>query len=595
MSSTYNIEDLGAEAKKRYNEKLEMISQKCCPYLLPGDVWENEPTKWPTLEYPEVYSYLVDSPGIYTKEAMKNRKSLEAHNQFISGWVRTVFHYKIPNTDFIVMKADVLPSQRVSEQPHTPWVAINIASTNVINAHCTCMAGLGESCTHIGALLFKIEAAVRAGFTRRACTEEACQWNNDFKEKVTPAEISKINFYQSSSVENFKKSTHLNWPFPGTNIQPSDDEKEKFLQVLSNQPAKPIVLHSYSNYCQDFIPTYVPPERAKLPKLLRELYTVQNESKSTDEISNISKEFVNNMNISDATVDYVMKLTKKQAQCQTWHDLRTGRITASISNDILHTDLQNPSVSIIKRICQQSKVTKTSIPALKWGIDNESNALFDYQLPHEECSVESVGIKIHRKYPFIGASPDGIFTCRCHNYNRLLEVKCPFSKRETKTIEEAVEDSKFFLDKSLVLKSNHKYYSQVQIQMFVFDFKECDFVVWTPNWMYSQTVYRDEYFIDTSLPVLKFFFENYIVPELLTRRLENSDQTLSSDCTNTEKTFCICNSVYSDDENWIGCDAKDCKWEWFHYTCVNVKRAPKGKWYCPWCRKKPLKRKNLEL
>ena len=43
--------------------------------------------------------------------------------------------------------------------------AINRESISVMNAHCTCMAGLEESCTHIGALLFKIEAAVRAGFT----------------------------------------------------------------------------------------------------------------------------------------------------------------------------------------------------------------------------------------------------------------------------------------------------------------------------------------------------------------------------------------------------------------------------------------------
>ena len=60
------------------------------------------------------------------------------------------------------MKANVNPSQRLNDEPHTPWVAINRESISVMNAHCTCIAGLGESCTHIGALLFKIEAAVRA-------------------------------------------------------------------------------------------------------------------------------------------------------------------------------------------------------------------------------------------------------------------------------------------------------------------------------------------------------------------------------------------------------------------------------------------------
>ena len=49
-----------------------------CPYMLPADIWTNDPTNWPALEYPEVYSYLIDTPGVFTKEAMNNRISLEA-------------------------------------------------------------------------------------------------------------------------------------------------------------------------------------------------------------------------------------------------------------------------------------------------------------------------------------------------------------------------------------------------------------------------------------------------------------------------------------------------------------------------------------
>ncbi len=188
--------------------------------MLPGDVWPNDPTKWPALEYPEVYPYLIEPPAVFTKEAMHNRKSLEAHNQFRSGWVCTIFHYDIPATKFVIMKANVNPSQRLNDEPHTPWVAINRVTASVMNAHCTCMAGLRESCTHIGALLFKIEAAVRAGFTRRACTDEACLWNDDFKENVTPAELSNINFYTATSIEHFKDCTgnRSNNLFPGAKI-----------------------------------------------------------------------------------------------------------------------------------------------------------------------------------------------------------------------------------------------------------------------------------------------------------------------------------------------------------------------------------------
>ena len=36
----------------------------------------------------------------------------------------------------------------------------------------------------------------------------------------------------------------------------------------------------------------------------------------------------------------------------------------------------------------------------------------------------------------------------------------------------------------------------------------------------------------------------------------------------------------------IGCDNPNCKIEWFHFACLKITEAPKGKrkWYCPDCR-----------
>ena len=114
------------------------------------------------------------------RESMKNRKSLEAHKQFISGWVRTVYRFQKIGSNFMKLKAEVMPSQRLNENPHLPWVAINLRETSAETAYCTCMACLGESSSYIGALLFKLEAAVRTGFTKKACTDVACAWSQDF-------------------------------------------------------------------------------------------------------------------------------------------------------------------------------------------------------------------------------------------------------------------------------------------------------------------------------------------------------------------------------------------------------------------------------
>ena len=48
----------------------------------------------------------------------------------------------------------------MSEKPLTPWL-IAEASGKIISAHCDCMAGLGESCSHVATLLWAIESGVR--------------------------------------------------------------------------------------------------------------------------------------------------------------------------------------------------------------------------------------------------------------------------------------------------------------------------------------------------------------------------------------------------------------------------------------------------
>ena len=62
MSYDYHY-NLGNDAKVRYEQKLALVGLDQCPYKLPSDVWVEDPTKWPELEYPDLYNYLVNTPG----------------------------------------------------------------------------------------------------------------------------------------------------------------------------------------------------------------------------------------------------------------------------------------------------------------------------------------------------------------------------------------------------------------------------------------------------------------------------------------------------------------------------------------------------
>lgn len=81
--------------------------------------------------------------------------------------------------------------------------------------------------------------------------------------------------------------------------------------------------------------------------------------------------------------------------------------------------------------------------------------------------------------------------------------------------------------------------------------------------------------------------------------LQDYNDDLFSGYNNNEEEdrtlYCFCQSVSYGE--MVACDGPNCKYEWFHYSCVNLKEPPKGQWYCPDCRqemaKDKLKKKRI--
>ena len=86
---------MGGQAHKRYTDKLKISGVTLPnPYSIDQGLWtEDVLTSWPTLEFGDLYSCLVDSKGMFTQESLRAYKSLEAYNYFFNGYVRTVFYY----------------------------------------------------------------------------------------------------------------------------------------------------------------------------------------------------------------------------------------------------------------------------------------------------------------------------------------------------------------------------------------------------------------------------------------------------------------------------------------------------------------------
>ena len=364
---------------------------------------------------------------------------------------------------------------------------------------------------------------------------------------------------------------------------PSDKELDAFFDCLAECSTSVSLLSTVPKYSDRFVS--IPAPEPNLPVVLSSLYNDQYRKLSESELTIKCQEIFDDLQISNSEAQFLEVATRNQSACLQWFNHRVGRITASNVYAVLHTSIKNPSPSLLKQICSTSYNSKATSAAIEWGRKNESTARDEYilqqQLFHQGFVCSPAGLVVHPSYPHLGASPDGWIQCDCCGKG-VLEIKCPYKHHFTAVHD--INNPDFCLigaPDNLQLKTEHKYYYQVQQQMALCDVDYCDFVVWTINGGVTLRMLRDEDFLENIMPTLNSFFVTCILPELLTRRI----QIPIEDDAETSRVYCYCHQG-EDGREMIGCDNTSCKFEWFHFDCVGLSKKPKSKyWYCPDCRK----------
>ncbi|CAK6984995.1 uncharacterized protein LOC113068417, partial [Scomber scombrus] len=116
------------------------------PYEVSAKEWTRDPDALPPLTFPDIFVYLVCVVSAYTKAPFRNFKFMEAHVQFTNGWVHDLEACKPMSSEYTVVRTKVMHSQRLNEPPLKPWVIVSGAGKEY--GHCTCMAGIAETCTY---------------------------------------------------------------------------------------------------------------------------------------------------------------------------------------------------------------------------------------------------------------------------------------------------------------------------------------------------------------------------------------------------------------------------------------------------------------
>ena len=234
------------------------------------------------------------------------------------------------------------------DQPLKPWVAVQQDGV-ILTGHCTCMAGLGESCSHLTAVLFAIEAGVR-NYKDIACTSKPCSWtapSSVASKKVKSAPSAEIDFSspKRKHASNDSKITNVN----KKNVPPlSAEETYELYNELALSNSKCGILSIVPGHCQKYIPKAV--DLNLPPPLPTQLYDPEYLNIPYSELLDKCDNIFPTLKIELEHCAHIEQETKKQANCKMWFDYRAGRITASKFKAAVRTNPNSPSPSLIKSI-----------------------------------------------------------------------------------------------------------------------------------------------------------------------------------------------------------------------------------------------------
>ena len=484
-----------------------------------------------------------------------------------SGHVKTVKSYQPAAANGVaILKAEVVPSMRLNSKSHEPWVVAALDGV-VQCAHCTCMAGLGEVCSHVGAILFKVEMGVRLGLTKKSCTSEACKWNATFREHVDPTPITEAG-----------SACNTNLPPGVANIQADGKAELPCKDVLTSLRAicpRAVFFKMIpkvdeeetdtASECEDEVPEGLKPG---CPPLMTSLADYPDELGDEEALAKFKSV------CTPETLARLEEVTRRQSASLAWKAHRLGRITGTTSHQILTSKADVPSEKLVSRLLEPG-ANLDHVDAFQYGKVMESRVrkLFVAVMSqrHVRFACSESGFIVDREDVFLGASADGIVSCECCGKGT-IEIKCSHKHKDVSVSHAASSDPSFCMDATLKLKQSHQYYTQ-QFEMMTDDVTFCDFIVFAKD-MVIDRVYKDDTFCSYLRGKCVTFYRLRVLSRLRRGQPENPKQEARSVC------WCRRPPHMS---ATIRCGDRDCPIRVYHMKCVWLKRKT-STWVCLECK-----------
>jgi putative phage-type endonuclease len=191
-------------------------------------------------------------------------------------------------------------------------------------------------------------------------------------------------------------------------------------------------------------------------------------------------------------VEELLKVPQYAQRSPEWHAQRDNAITASDIPTVLGENAYKKPWALLLDKCNANPAPFVGNSATRWGQHYEDIAIEKYSELYSK-EVLSFGLLIHRDYPWLGGSPDGITTDGV-----LLEVKCPVKR---KIVHGSVP---------------HHYLSQVLLNLEICDLELAHFIEFVPGSSDSDfeinvvEVKRDREWFAREFPKMKEFWDSVL-------------------------------------------------------------------------------------
>lgn len=242
--------------------------------------------------------------------------------------------------------------------------------------------------------------------------------------------------------------------------------EQPFLQDIFYDEAAENMLEDIITYAlQYYFDTFMPLRTQVTPLLLDDGATVEfansvEQSASNAQSTDTSSEMSAALKVSAiaAQIEYLRSKPQPTQRTPEWYTFRHNLITAS--NAFKAFESQSSKNQLIFEKCMPIKYGSQRVSVtspLHWGQKYEPISVMYYESKYN-ATVQDFGCIQHDKYPFLGASPDGINVDPTTSYyGRMLEIKNPVSREITGV-------------------PKKEYWIQMQLQMETCNLDECDFL-----------------------------------------------------------------------------------------------------------------------